>query len=574
MAESNSKLSKPLQKFATDLKAMLQKTETQIREMRAREVSTKERKLEKHELCPLCGGPDVNGRCKCIAALQKNADAGYGPGAEDGGAGGGGGGEPMGMSEMKKDDTVGALAKCGSCGGVGKHMDKCDLSEVTKGKDLSKAALTSHAQSSMGAPAPKPATPVGQVNHEMGGFKSLTGAHPAVGGGGGGIAGLPATRKPVHAMGRPTMSVSGSIPNAKAEMGAGDKRYGGPGHASQKNMPSALKENMAPTAKAEIPATKVAPEAAVKGAKAPKPGKDATPAKQGSGGEIKKGAKLSKAMPAPAPGKAPAGKGVGGKQPVGQGGGDAHKVAAPAKGGAPAPAPKPGLAKLKAAGTAEVGRQKGVANVQRLKGDLANVQAQKDKAAGMDLHSLAAGAKAGAAKPAAKPPLPSVDVDVSDLAGPTSMSKLGPAGAPAGNPGALKAATRPGTVNDVRGQMNDAANLAADKKAGGVGFLRGLFSMFHQPKQSLAQAGALAPKWQQQGQLTSQRFNGARPLQRSEKAPMDMKKAALSLTKKDLENDGFGKEEMPAPTEGLSSINHNRRMLSVKPGSPRRKKNR
>jgi hypothetical protein len=598
VAESNRKLSAPLQKFATDLKAVLLKTETQIREMRAREASTKERKLEKHELCPLCGGPDVNGRCKCIETLAKNAQLGYGPGASMG-ASGGGGTQPMAMAEL-----------CKNCGKA-HDMGKCDMDDVRPGKDLakktpegisektmhklkdeyghdkegkSKAYATANAiangtvnhkaemkttphlddvkpglakmgmpTSSAAALAPKkpaPTTPIHQANQELGSMTSLAHSPTAMPG--------TAPKKPIAHMGRtggsgfsmtaggantPRASVSGSIPNAKAELNPGSaSKYGtgGPGHATQANMPSALKAVAAPVAKGEnaMVYPKVAAEKAVDGAKAPKKGKDATPDKQGSGGEIKAGKGLSKA--APAMGKAPAGKGVPGKQPVGQGGGDAHKVAGnkPAV-GAVKPAAKP-------AG--------GNANVQALRGKLADIQAQRAKPAHPAVAASLADVKA--LRPGGNPA--SVDVDVSDF----DQGAAAPAGKPTlgqrlkANPAAAAPA---GGGADALSGARDKMNLAAaSKQKGGVGFLRGLFSMFHSPKAQAPAPGAP----QQQGSLTSKRFHGATALQRGE---MDMRKAALSLTKKDLEADELDK--------GLMSANHNRRMLSVTP-KRRGKKNR
>lgn len=574
MAESKSKLSAPLQKFAGDLKAMLIRSETSIREMRAREVSTKERKLEKHELCPLCGGPDVNGRCKCIETLAKNAQLGYGPGASVGGAGGGGGGEPMGMAEKK-------LAKCGSCGKG--HMGKCDLSEVKPGKDLTKSGTTPHldevkpgknlakgmpssSAAAIAPPKPRPATPVAAANKELGGFKSLVHSPTAMPGAAGPGLAPGGARKPLAHMGRPGVgnsATAGVIPHAKSEKGTGSPYgTGAAGHATQKDMPTNLKANMAPTKKGEKEMTRVVPatEKSVKGAKDPKAGKKVEA--EGSGGSIKGGKALSKA--APAMGKAPAGKGVPGKQPVGQGGGDAHKVAAAA------PAAKPNA--LKAAGTAEAGRLKGAANVQQLRGNLAGIAAQRAKPAHPQVAADLAGIKAsrGAAPAAAAPA--DVDVDVSEFdKGPAKTST-----APQGNPGALQG-------------VRDQANMAADKKSmGGVGFLRGLFSMFHSNKgnphvdAAVQQLRGMNPGFAERGPTTSDsqgnvqthpagtqtgtlkrapmtRVRGAMPLQRGE---MDMRKAALSLTKKDIEEDAK-KMEQPSPEMGLSGVNHNRRMLAV-----------
>lgn len=591
MAESNSKLSAPLRKFATDLKAALIKTETQIREMRAREVSTKARKLEKHELCPLCGGPDVNGRCACIAALRK----------DEGGldASGGGGEQPMAMNELKK---------CASCGKP-HAMGKCDLSEVTAGKDLSKHTMASSSAGALAPKAPAPATPVGQVNHEMGGFHSLAGGSPAPA--------APATLAPSPKMnvgtagrrqGNSQPPVSGVIPNAKAEKNFGSARSplgtGAPGHAKQTNMPSQLKAQMAPTAKAELPVVESVPTKAVTGTKLPKKGTDKTPDKQGSGGEIKKGAKLSKAMPAVA-GAAPAGKGVPGKQPIGQGGGDAHKVAGGAK--PAAPAAKPGLDKLKAAGSAEIGRAKGAANMQRLKGDLAAVKAKKAAPAHpLTQQGLADVTVAHADHKNAQPSPESVDVDVSDFnqegapnaaAAAATQARAGhdprtagqrmaaPAPAAPNNAAVAAGAARGGADPRTAGQRMaagpaagaspqgapDALNGARDQmnapQKGGVNFLRGLFSMFH--KKPADPTLNPAPVWQQQGQQTSARFNGALPLRRAELSLSELEDDHKEFTRKGL----AVKSEMAPPTEGLSSINHNRRMLSLKPGSPRNKKN-
>lgn len=598
MAESNSKLSAPLQKFAADLKTMLTKTETNIREMRAREASTKGRKLEKHELCPLCGGPDVNGRCACVEHLKKNDGADVE---------GGEGTQPMGMSEK--------LAKCGSCGKM-HSMGKCDLSEVKPGKVIkgegAETAMVGGALGKMGMPTssaaalapkvPKPATSIGQVNHEMGGFHSIAGGSPAPGA----AATLaPSTKMNVGTAGRRAGNVqapvSGTIANAKAEKNFGSARSplgtGAPGHATQTNMPSQLKAGMAPVSKKEIHISK-----------------------PGSGGEIKKGAALSKGEPAKKPAakaakpaataKAPKGKGVGGKQPVGQGGGDAHKVAggapkvapkpaaaAPASRFAPAAAPKPGAgAGLRAAGAAEVGRQKGNANIRQLHGDLANVAAQRSTpgevderladisnmrpggnplATDVDVSSFnQEGAPAAQAAQAARAghdprtagqrmaaPRPAAPNAAAHAAAARAahdprtagqrMARQPAAGSPQGAPDAL---------NGVRDQMNA-------RQRGGVGFLRGLFSMFH--KKPVDPTLNPAPKWQQQGQQTSARFHGALPLRRAELSLSEMEDDHKEFVKRGLK---VKKGEMEPPTEGLSSINHNRRMLSVKPQGKKNKR--
>jgi hypothetical protein len=510
VSESKTKFSAPIQKFAADLKATLIKAEAQIRELRARELS---KSISGAELCPLCGAPERDSLCPCVSKLVKSDDIQGGDGTQ-----------PMGMAEKK-------LAKCGpGCSG-GKHMDKCDLSEVTAGKDLTKHTMASSSAGALAPKAPVAATPVAHVNQELGGFKSIAGSSPAASG-----HLMPSPKMNVGTAGRRAGNVqapvTGMIPNAKAEKNFGSARSplgtGAPGHASQKNMPSQLKASMAPVAKGEIPAVKGAPEKAAAGTKLPKKGKDVTVAKQGSGGEIKKSASLRKdaAAMAPAPGKAPAGKGVPGKQPVGQGGGDAHKVA----GGAPKVAPKPGLDKLKAAGTAEVGRAKGAANVQRLRGDLAAVAAKKAAPPHpITQQGLADVTVAHANHKNAQPSPESVDVDVSDFnqeAAPQTagqrMAGAPAAGSPQGHADAL---------NGVRDQMN-----ASAKQKGGVGFLRGLFSMFHRGAAAQAADPSLnpAPKWQQQGQTTSARFNGAMPLRRSELSLSEMESDHKEFVKRGL----------------------------------------
>jgi hypothetical protein len=523
-------------------------------------------------------------------------------------------------------------------------MNKCDMDDVKPGKDLSKAGSTPHldevkpgknlsknssSAAALAPAAPRPATSVGQANKELGGFKSIA-SSPT--GPGARVAPMSARKFSVGAAGRvgnPAMhAVSGTIPNAKAEKNFGSARSpygtGAAGPASQKNMPSNLKANMAPTAKGEMPVVNAEPEKSVKGAKAPKTGTDETAKKQGSGGEIKKGTKLAKAAPALAA-KAPAGKGVPGRQPVGQGGGDAHKTASTAK--LPTPAgtqgsnavTKPVPGKLKAAGAADVGRMKGNANIADLRGKLADVAAAKAKPAHPDVAASLAGIKANKNKPAAAAPAGDVDVDVSDF-------DQGPAKAPgrlapfrnedgsvdqnggakmmqqSGGPAVKRA---PMSVDKAVAQMKG----GAQKQSGGVGFLRGLFSMFHSkqpqgqptgkgmrpaPTASVDQAarqlggnnGATTiptdstggvrtlPAGTPTGQLKRApmtRFHGALPLQRGE---LDMRKASLSLTKKDLEDDELDKMEPPPPTEGMIGTNHSRRMLSITPKRRRAKKNR
>jgi hypothetical protein len=157
--------------------------------------------------------------------------------------------------------------------------------------------------------------------------------------------------------------------------------------------------------------------------------------------------------------RAPEGAGVPGKQPKGLGGGDAHKTAATAK------LPGPG-------GSTPM--------------------------------------KPGLKTPAAAPPA-SVDVDVSDFdkgpAAPVKPSRFAPpAPKPSAKFGALNAAGSAEVARMGGGGVDAKAQLKADKKAGGVGFLNALIRKFR----------PLAPARGQQGLQTSQRFHGALPLARAE----------------------------------------------------------
>ncbi len=513
MADTKYTLPEALHKLTVSLKEKLAKFESDVQEMRARELAPKEGKLAKHELCPLCGGPDRNGICNC---LRKNAAMGYPQSTPGSGMPGGGpqsgGAQPMGMAEKK-------LTKCGpGCGG-GKHMDKCDLSEVKRGDDLTKAMPTSSA-SALAPKAPAAPTSVGQANKEMGGFKSLASSPTAMPKTGGPSLTPGAGKKPISSMGRGSASAAGMIPNAKAEKNMGSARSpygtGAAGHATTANYPSAIKEHLGKLGKDEkqMAPTPAAPERKVDGAKMPKKGKSVDAKKQGSGGEIKGGKSLSKA--APAISKAPEGAGVPGKQPVGQGGGDAHKTAA-TSGKAPHPDTTASLASVKGMKPSVVSQAKGKANVQQLRGQLAGI--------------------------AAKRPAPaSVDIDVSDFdKGPAQGAALKTAGA-----AEVNRLQKPDALQQVRNN----ANLKADKKAGGVGFLNALIRKFR----------PMAPAQGQQGSLTSQRFHGALPLQRAEKP---MSKADLALSKMDEPLKKKYGSKVDELDKGLSGVNHNRKMLGV-----------
>jgi len=669
--------------LAGALKEKLVKFENDVQELKAREGSTKTRKLEKHELCPICGGPDINAVCDCLKKneLQKNALMGYGPGSPGAGTPsstgmgsmGGGGTQPMGLSEfskmelckdcgmdhapyephkMKKDaagmSDVGSLSKKAPPGEeklVHKLKDEYGHDEEGKRKafatawaiknktvehkaeeSMEKHQMASSSAAALAPPAAKPATPVGQANKEMGGFTSLASnpIHSASMGGGG--MKTPAAMSPkaprphIPSMGRPAGtgfsvkmggveggrggSVAGTIPNAKSEIGSS----GGPGHASDKSYPSAIKENLGATAKAEMStkyAAKVgvtdhrnkakaaygdgphdqrpgmhqahmgvmnsaspeppkvrkdekemkrvvaAPEKAAPETKMPESGKSVDAKKPGSGGEIKKGKALRKDAMSPSYAKKVGMdiKGVGGKQPVGQGGGDA-KPSMPAMKPMNAQLPKPAGSKsninqkdspLKAAGRSEVKRMISDA------GPAGNPNTKE---------------------------LPAEDVDVSEFnAGPNRLAPGRTNTAAVGNPAALQG---------VRDQMN----LAADKKAGGIGFLRGLVQRFSRgPKANPAVDAAVAqmkqagmgqrgttiptdstggvrtvPAGTPTGPVKSTRFHGALPLQRGEKP---MKKGALALS--EMGSCALcGHPEHPGLCKGVMSSNHSRSMLSVK----------
>ncbi len=348
-----------------------------------------------------------------------------------------------------------------------------------------------------------------QVNQEMKGFKSVMSSPTH---GGGSLANAPKT--PPRA-GNGNRATSGVIPNAKAEPKTGKKF--------------------------KIP----------RGGKLKKHG-DAMP-------------KAADARPAPS--------GIPGKQPVGQGGGDGFKVpkaisamgANDIKQTAPSAAnatkDKASLPKAPAAAMPKAGMHPDT------KASLAAAPSPKAAWAGAGLPSLKAKLQnVQAAHALAPKPLPSVDVDVSDFAQ---------------KPAAAPAAARPTAIVARQPSPGAKQQLAADKRAGGVGFLNNLISRFRKPPAAsvpTSTGSARATFGAPAAAAPAARFHGALPLQRSEpdaKKPAKAKKA-FALDKcamcRKAEHTGMCKAEMAPPTEGLSSINHNRRMLSIKPGSPRRSK--
>jgi len=273
----------------------------------------------------------------------------------------------------------------------------------------------------------------------------------------------------------------------------------------------------------------------------------------------KKGGKLKKHTAAtPSPDARPAPSGIPGKQPVGQGGGDAFKVPHAATSAslndvrqlAPAAAnatkDKAGLPGAKAPAAAPA-QAPGAAMPKTgvhpdTKASLGNVQAMAPNAAWK-----------GAGLPSLKAKLQNVQAS-------HALAPKAPAAAPA-RPTAIVARPAAAPAPAARQQ------LSADKRAGGVGFLNNLLSRFRRPPAGAAPtpgiaAAPAAPR------VASARFHGALPLQRSEPSTKAAKKspfpdAATCFNCKKSEHSGICKEEMPAPTEGLSGVNHNRNMLSV-----------
>jgi hypothetical protein len=301
VAETKYTVPQAAQKLAAVLKEKLKAVETEIQTLRTRELQPKEGVLAKHELCPLCGGADRNGVCNC---LRKNATAGYGPGGEDLGAGGTG----MGMSERGLKKTMESATKLLF---EDKEPKKKDVlpkgpspaanakvgDDKKAGGKLTKHQMPSSSAAALAPATAKPATPVPQANHEMGGFQSLAHSPTAMPGTG---------RKPIAHMGRPAKPAGSGF-----SMTAGGA-----------STPRASVSGTIPVAKAEkqMKQVKAVPEKPSKGAKLPAAGKSVDAKKGGTGGEIKELRKDASPME----------KKVPGLQPVGQGGGDAHKVAATA----------------------------------------------------------------------------------------------------------------------------------------------------------------------------------------------------------------------------------------------------
>jgi hypothetical protein len=431
-------------KIANALKEKLTNVEKEIRDLRVRELQPKEGSLAKHELCPLCGGPDRDGVCNC---LRKNATMGYGtstPGSATPSGTGmgdirGAGTQPMAMSEknplsdktkqaFERDPKKSVMPKgayknptskqggggrCSECGETGhgpsQHVKKADVGMSSTG------ALSKHNVN----------TPVSQVNQELGGFQSIAHNPTAMPAPGGpslkpGVGG----RKPISSMGRPTASAAGVIPHAKSEK--------------------------------EMKPVKAAPEKAAKGSKMPEAGDSVDAKKTGAGGQIKE---LRKDLSMPA-----ATKKTPGIQPVGQGGGDKHKVVGPAAGYPNAKLPLAGV-----------------------------------------------GGK-GVPGPAA---LPSVDIDVSDFDMDSPKNK-GLAGLKAAGRAEVKRMIGDKGASGNPNAQAAAADLKADKIAGGVGFLNALIRKFRpMPKMdpNVNPDGSI-----NRTRVVSKRFHGALPLQRSESA--------------------------------------------------------
>jgi hypothetical protein len=304
-----------------------------------------------------------------------------------------------------------------------------------------------------------------EANREMGGFRSIA-SSPTFGGGK-----LTNAPKPQTRSGNGNRATAGVIPNAKAETAP----------------------TIAPRQAAEM--------RPMPGAKLPDDAKSkVAPGGEGSGGDIEK---RDMAAGAPAPAARPV-VGVGGKQPVGQGGGDAHKV--------PHPAPAAGAdpTSSTAAGLADVKSMAPNAPHPATSAGLHNVQALAPKAAW-----------SGAGLPKLKAALAGV-----------KAAKTAPAAAPAGAPPAAApplASARPAPAPPPAiSPVHDKAQIAADKRAGGVGFLNNLISRFsrNKPAASMPTPG-MEPARQGGGPVQSQRFHGARPLQRSEKGPFALDKCAM-----------------------------------------------
>lgn len=145
--------------LAKVIKSKVEAFADHVKTLRAKELSKSEAKggkLSKAELCPLCGNPDRPGTCIC---LRKNAVAGYGPNGEDLSKK-----TPPGISE----ETMHKL----------KREYKGDKSKAyaTAWAIENKTVKKAMPSSSAAALAPKPpkvATPIAQVNQELGGFKSV-----------------------------------------------------------------------------------------------------------------------------------------------------------------------------------------------------------------------------------------------------------------------------------------------------------------------------------------------------------------------------------------------------------------
>lgn len=272
--------------------------------------------------------------------------------------------------------------------------------------------------------------------------------------------------------------------------------------------------------KDEIPMVHAAPEKTRKGVKLPGQKKSKVVPAPGSGGEIIKKSAFSDALHTAAGAKPPVGPakgvvGVGGKQPVGMGGGDAHKV--------PQAVPATPLPQV----NRELAGAKSIAG-----GGLPTAGA-----IGKLPHSPGLMPRAGNVQ---KP-----------IAGSfvTRKDEVSPAGAPPA-----------GAAQPIR----DQANLAADKKAGGVGWLNALHAHVNRPKATKVSHDVMTVRDQMNvanPPPAAAAPAGAGPVRASGKPSTyagTKGMAALARGEKKAE-----KTEVPAPTGGLSSINHNRRLMKI-----------
>jgi hypothetical protein len=312
----------------------------------------------------------------------------------------------------------------------------------------------------------------------------------------------------------------------------------------------------------------------------------------------------------------PPASGIPGKQPVGAGGGDAFKV--------PHPATTASLNDVRQLAPAAANATKDKAALPAVKAPAAKPPAPAAPPVAMPKTSAHPDTKASLGAVAAMAPnaawkgagLPSLKAKLQNVQAAHALApKAAPAAAPRIQaPPALGAAVRNaptlaatkgaqqladdkraagvGIVNNIASRLPHRApttpngakqQLTADKRAGGVGFLNNLLSRFgRKAPAAAAPTPGVAPAQPTAAPVQSKRFHGALPLQRSEpeakkvKVKLNVDHASAAKAKKAFaldkcamcsksEHAGMCKEEMPAPTEGLSSMNHNRRMLRAMP---------